>query len=192
MFEFFGCILHYAKAQQFVFVDDKFHDAQGQETKLFFLTILYSITISMRFTIIAVPPQLMKGSESDVFGSILRFTPIFTNICMMMSEIIPTPISLLYCSLLQLRCVSVYRQRQKYNASSTPLPRNPISSENAAKIKSDCASGIYPNFCNHLPYHCHRNHHQPIAMRACSFCRQICLLCGSTSELKKQVNLSLI
>jgi hypothetical protein len=62
---------------------------------------------------------------------------------------------------------------------------NPTSSENAAKIKSDCASGINQNFCNHFPYHFPNNHHHQIAINACWFCHPICLLCGSTSELKK-------
>ena len=49
----------------------------------------------------------------------------------------------------------------------------PTSSLNAAKIKSDCASGIYPNFCNHFPYQFPKNQPHPIAARACSFCHQI-------------------
>lgn len=69
------------------------------------------------------------------------------------------------------------------------LPTNPISSENAAKTKSLCASGMNPNFCNHLPYPFPNNHPPPIAISACSFCRQICLACGSTFELMKYVNL---
>lgn len=73
--------------------------------------------------------------------------------------------------------------------SSTILPTNPISSENAAKTKSLCASGMNPNFCSHFPYPLPNMPHPPIASNACWFCRPICLACGSTSELRKYVNL---
>ena len=69
------------------------------------------------------------------------------------------------------------------------FPINPISSENAAKTKSLCASGMNQNFCNHFPYHFPRNPHPPIANNACWFCHPICLAWGSTLELMKYVNL---
>ncbi len=69
------------------------------------------------------------------------------------------------------------------------FPTKPISSENAAKIKSLCASGINQNFCSHFPYHFPSSPHQPIATSACWFCRPISLACGSTFELIKYVNL---
>lgn len=68
---------------------------------------------------------------------------------------------------------------------SSKLPKNPISSENAAKIKSLCASGMNPNFCNPFPYPLPNNPHPHTAINACWFCHPICLACGSTSELIK-------
>jgi hypothetical protein len=44
---------------------------------------------------------------------------------------------------------------------------NPISSENAAKIKSQYASGKLEYFCSPLPYQFHISHHHQIAINAC-------------------------
>gem|GEM_PF-3065336 len=71
---------------------------------------------------------------------------------------------------------STTRASDKYNAKITPIHITPISSPRAAKIKSLCASGRYPNFCNHFPYHFPTRHHHQIASNACLFCRQISLL----------------
>jgi hypothetical protein len=46
------------------------------------------------------------------------------------------------------------------------FPINQISSENAANIKSQYASGKFEYFCNPFPYPFPKNHHQPIAIKA--------------------------
>jgi hypothetical protein len=43
---------------------------------------------------------------------------------------------------------------------------NQISSEKAAKMKSQYASGKFEYFCKPLPYPFQKNPHHPIAMRA--------------------------
>gem|GEM_PF-2678207 len=63
-------------------------------------SILYKITISIIFTIIAVPPALINGSVRPVFGIIFRLTLKFTNICTIMSEIIQTHMVLICGSLI--------------------------------------------------------------------------------------------
>lgn len=72
------------------------------------------------------------------------------------------------------------------------LPKNPISSENAAKIKSLCASGINQNFCNHFPYPLPSSHHAPTATSAFSVWYQIFWLRTSTAGLTKYCSLALI
>ena len=54
-------------------------------------------------------------------------------------------------------------------------------------MKSDCASGMYPNFCNHFQYQFHLNQPHQIAARACSFCHQIDWLVSSSHPEMKYV-----
>ncbi len=51
------------------------------------------------------------------------------------------------------------------------FPTRPISSLSAAKIKSDCASGMRPNFWRPLPYHCQNTHPHHTATMAFRVCR---------------------
>jgi hypothetical protein len=88
--------------------------------------------------------------------------------------------SLLFCN----ECKNE-KAKVKYNQIKNKFHNIPTSSENAANTKSLCASGINQNFCNHLPYHFHRNHHHQTDINACCVCRQIHLLFGSTVLSRK-------
>ena len=79
---------------------------------------------------------------SHVFGNILVFTPIFTNICMMISDMSQIDISLKYSSDWLGIFLRVYHISALYNDKRIRDHKNPVSSANAEKIKSDCASGI--------------------------------------------------
>jgi len=133
--------------------------------------ILYNSIICTILTIKEVPPALIKGSVRPVFGSILIFTPILTNAWITIRERSQTAKIFIYVSLMRWRSLRTIYAKKLYSASMNILPTKPISSENAAKMKSLWASGRYQNFCNPLPYHCPANHHHQIAIRACWFCR---------------------
>jgi hypothetical protein len=61
--------------------------------------------------------------------------------------------------------------------------KNQISSENAAKIKSQYASGKFEYFCSQFPYQFHINHHHPIAINACVVCHHVLSLSSSSFSL---------
>ena len=63
--------------------------------------------------------------------------------------------------------------------------KNQTSSLKAAKIKSDCASGMYPNFCRPLPYPFQKNPHHQMAANACSFCHHTHCSVASEFQLMK-------
>jgi hypothetical protein len=60
---------------------------------------------------------------------------------------------------------------------------NHISSENAAKIKSQYASGKFEYFCNQFPYPFHINPHHPMAINACVVCHHVLSLSSSIFSL---------
>ena len=138
------------------------------------LMSLYSNMSSIQDTIREVPHALTNGKVIPVFGRILIFTQIWMKVWMVIIEMIPTPIIFDWGSLSFWRWERTYRNIRQYSPSKMRFPANPISSEKAAKMKSDWASGMYQNFWSPFPYPSPKNPPPPIALRACSFCRPIC------------------
>jgi YHS domain-containing protein len=66
---------------------------------------------------------------------------------------------------------------------SHKFQKHQISSEKAAKKKSQYASGKFEYFCNQLPYPFQKNPHQPIAINACVVCHHVISLSDSIFSL---------
>ena len=83
-----------------------------------------------------------------------------------MREIIPIHINFNCGSLTFCKCFSTYQNIRIYKASKSIFQKNQISSEKAAKIKSQYASGKFEYFCKPFQYQFPKNHHHQMAIRA--------------------------
>jgi YHS domain-containing protein len=70
-----------------------------------------------------------------------------------------------------------------YSIIKNKFQINQISSEKAANIKSQYASGKFEYFCSQLPYQFHKNPHHHIAINACVVCHHVLSLSSSSFSL---------
>ena len=82
------------------------------------------------------PPELNNGNGIPVTGISLKCMPIFTKTWQKMRVTIPTANNLPRRSLAWVAVSIPFRRMIVYNASTTILPKNPVSSAITEKIKS--------------------------------------------------------